>query len=208
MLPALTSDLRSHRYQHTVRVCALQEDLRSLPYGDLTEVSRAGAQPLGSPTGQGHRAEAGQPQLPPHPMPRRTEVPGNARKSGPPISNSPPGSVLGGGHSGGGTNSACVGFRVVTPGTTSNLLVTSGKVSGQSCRLTSRAGSVLCRWGSKCWTVAELPRAPLPHSLLGPGAQGSPPNTAPGCQSDPQPLLRPGRLSPLPEPSALPPSPT
>ena len=32
--------LCSHRYQHAVRVCALQEDLSSLPYGDLTEVSR------------------------------------------------------------------------------------------------------------------------------------------------------------------------
>lgn len=33
-------ELCSHRYQHAVRVCALQEDLSSLPYGDLTEVSR------------------------------------------------------------------------------------------------------------------------------------------------------------------------
>ncbi|XP_032344075.1 multidrug resistance-associated protein 9 [Camelus ferus] len=30
------------RYQHTVRVCALQEDLRSLPYGDLTEIGERG----------------------------------------------------------------------------------------------------------------------------------------------------------------------
>ncbi|XP_060041592.1 ATP-binding cassette sub-family C member 12 isoform X2 [Erinaceus europaeus] len=31
-----------HRYQHTVRVCALQEDLNSLPYGDLTEIGERG----------------------------------------------------------------------------------------------------------------------------------------------------------------------
>lgn len=37
----LTYVICVHRYQHTVRVCALQEDLSSLPYGDLTEVSRA-----------------------------------------------------------------------------------------------------------------------------------------------------------------------
>ncbi|XP_054566313.1 ATP-binding cassette sub-family C member 12 isoform X3 [Eptesicus fuscus] len=30
------------RYQHTVRVCALQEDLSSLPYGDLTEIGERG----------------------------------------------------------------------------------------------------------------------------------------------------------------------
>ncbi|XP_072823404.1 ATP-binding cassette sub-family C member 12 isoform X4 [Vicugna pacos] len=30
------------RYQHTVHVCALQEDLRSLPYGDLTEIGERG----------------------------------------------------------------------------------------------------------------------------------------------------------------------
>ncbi|KAF5919732.1 hypothetical protein HPG69_000333 [Diceros bicornis minor] len=30
------------RYQHTVRVCALQEDLSSLPYGDLTEIRERG----------------------------------------------------------------------------------------------------------------------------------------------------------------------
>ncbi|CAK6436568.1 unnamed protein product [Pipistrellus nathusii] len=30
------------RYQHAVRVCALQEDLRSLPYGDLTEIGERG----------------------------------------------------------------------------------------------------------------------------------------------------------------------
>lgn len=42
-LTVLTSDPCAHRYQHTVRVCALQEDLSSLPYGDLTEVSRAGS---------------------------------------------------------------------------------------------------------------------------------------------------------------------
>lgn len=35
------SDLYAHRYQHTVHVCGLQKDLNSLPYGDLTEVSRA-----------------------------------------------------------------------------------------------------------------------------------------------------------------------
>ncbi|XP_054934884.1 ATP-binding cassette sub-family C member 12 [Physeter macrocephalus] len=29
--------LSTHRYQHTVRVCALQEDLSTPPYGDLTE---------------------------------------------------------------------------------------------------------------------------------------------------------------------------
>ncbi|XP_057566818.1 ATP-binding cassette sub-family C member 12-like [Hippopotamus amphibius kiboko] len=29
-------------YQHTVRVCALQEDLSSLPYGDLTEIGERG----------------------------------------------------------------------------------------------------------------------------------------------------------------------
>lgn len=42
-LAVLTSDLCTRRYQHTVRVCALQDDLSSLPYGDLTEVSRAGS---------------------------------------------------------------------------------------------------------------------------------------------------------------------
>ncbi|ELR47159.1 Multidrug resistance-associated protein 9 [Bos mutus] len=30
------------RYQHAVRVCALQEDLSSLPYGDLTEIGERG----------------------------------------------------------------------------------------------------------------------------------------------------------------------
>ncbi|XP_047385034.1 ATP-binding cassette sub-family C member 12 isoform X3 [Sciurus carolinensis] len=30
------------RYQHTVRVCGLQKDLRSLPYGDLTEIGERG----------------------------------------------------------------------------------------------------------------------------------------------------------------------
>ncbi|KAM5298031.1 ATP-binding cassette sub-family C member 12-like isoform 2-T2 [Glossophaga mutica] len=30
------------RYQHTVRVCALQQDLRDLPYGDLTEIGERG----------------------------------------------------------------------------------------------------------------------------------------------------------------------
>lgn len=37
------TDISVHRYQHTVRVCALQKDLSNLPYGDLTEVSRAGS---------------------------------------------------------------------------------------------------------------------------------------------------------------------
>lgn len=42
-----TSELCTNRYQHTVRVCGLQKDLSNLPYGDLTEVSRAGsASPL------------------------------------------------------------------------------------------------------------------------------------------------------------------
>ncbi|XP_004629247.1 multidrug resistance-associated protein 9 isoform X1 [Octodon degus] len=31
-----------HRYQHTVRVCGLQKDLSSLPYGDLTEIGERG----------------------------------------------------------------------------------------------------------------------------------------------------------------------
>ncbi|XP_051689838.2 ATP-binding cassette sub-family C member 12 isoform X2 [Oryctolagus cuniculus] len=32
----------SQRYQHTVRVCGLQKDLSSLPYGDLTEIGERG----------------------------------------------------------------------------------------------------------------------------------------------------------------------
>lgn len=75
--------------------------------------------------------------------PEDREAPGNARKSGPPISDSPSGSVLGGGHNGGGANSTCAGLSLATPGTTCSLPVTSGRDSGQSCSLTSRAGSVL-----------------------------------------------------------------
>lgn len=67
LLAALTSDPAAHRYQHTVRVCALQEDLSSLPYGDLTEVSGAGSAP------RRHRSSAPGPRaarLHPHPTPR------------------------------------------------------------------------------------------------------------------------------------------
>lgn len=39
LLTLLPRNLCARRYLHTVRVCGLQTDLRSLPYGDLTEVS-------------------------------------------------------------------------------------------------------------------------------------------------------------------------
>uniref|UniRef100_A0A8C3VSX7 ATP-binding cassette sub-family C member 12 n=1 Tax=Catagonus wagneri TaxID=51154 RepID=A0A8C3VSX7_9CETA len=41
------------RYQHTVRACALQEDLSSLPYGDLTEVSGPRSSAHSSAQGRG-----------------------------------------------------------------------------------------------------------------------------------------------------------
>lgn len=66
----LTSVICVYRYQHTVRVCALQEDLSSLPYGDLTEVSRARSSAAlwqhGSLAAQAERAEAGRPWFHPH----------------------------------------------------------------------------------------------------------------------------------------------
>lgn len=77
-------ELCSHRYQHAVRVCALQEDLSSLPYGDLTEVSRAQSsnpQQCTAARMQVHCTEALQALAPSHPgAPDDRRVPGDVGK--------------------------------------------------------------------------------------------------------------------------------
>ena len=82
----LTSVICVHRYQHTIQVCALQGDLNSLPYGDLTEVSRATSsiplQQHGSLAAQVRRAEAGRPWFHPHlDALEEKRVPGSIRKA-------------------------------------------------------------------------------------------------------------------------------
>lgn len=182
-LTALTSDPRAHRYQHTVQVCALQEDLSSLPYGDLTEVRGAGSAPRRHRAARLPRAK-GQPSSVHTRCPAARMVPGHAGKSGPRLGLSP-GPVLEGCHSGGGTNPTCVGSSVAAPGTASHLpLERQPRVlllAAEHVHLTLPASP---RWphplrtGARCWSVAGLEGPFLPHCLCGPRRTRSPPDTA------------------------------
>lgn len=140
---ALTSALGAHRYQHAVRVCALQEDLSSLPYGDLTEVSRLPG-PRAGPAPPTPDAPGG-PGSPTTPPPTAASALGDVTPAPPVLASAWP-----------------------LPGAPSKLPVISGKASGQSRAVTWGAGSALLRTGGPDVAPRLEPQGPfLPHGLCG-----------------------------------------